>query len=210
MKVIDQNNWKRKAIFDHFSMSSNPFYMCTFNVDVTNVYKYVKEHKLSFYYTMMHCVIKAVNAVENFHYAIEGDDVVYLDHRDPSFTDMYDDSECFHIVSMPFIDDIAEFNKQARERNLAQTFFLDYERENNALAYISTLPGVELTGITNEFDYMNPDMKNDSNPRICWGKFNDKNGRKVLGLSMEVNHRFIDGIHISKFAKELEKIINEL
>ena len=28
----------------------------------------------------------------------------------------------------------------------------------------------------------------------------DGSGRKVLGMSLEVNHRFIDGYHISQFA----------
>ena len=31
-----------------------------------------------------------------------------------------------------------------------------------------------------------------------------------LGLSVEVNHRFIDGVHIGRFAQELEKLIAEL
>lgn len=51
---------------------------------------------------------------------------------------------------------------------------------------------------------------NDSIPRIAWGKFADENGKKKLGLSIEVNHRFIDGVHIGQFALNLEKIINEL
>lgn len=36
---------------------------------------------------------------------------------------------------------------------------------------------------------------------MAWGKFvDDGSGRKVLGMSLEVNHRFIDGYHISQFA----------
>ncbi len=37
------------------------------------------------------------------------------------------------------------------------------------------------------------------------GKFvDDGSGRKVLGMSLEVNHRFIDGYHISQFVRFLE------
>ena len=38
-----------------------------------------------------------------------------------------------------------------------------------------------------------------------------QNGDKVeLNLSMEVNHRFIDGIHIAKFENQLHKLMEEL
>ena len=48
-------------------------------------------------------------------------------------------------------------------------------------------------------------------PSPAWrGKYRDENGRKLLGYSMEVNHRFIDGIHIEAFVTELEKLISEL
>ena len=41
-------------------------------------------------------------------------------------------------------------------------------------------------------------------------KYRDINGKKELGLSVEVNHRFIDGYHIGKFAEELERLIAAL
>ena len=46
--------------------------------------------------------------------------------------------------------------------------------------------------------------------RITWGKYRDKNGRKTLGMSLELNHRFCDGVHMGRFAAELERLINEL
>ena len=89
-------------------------------------------------------------------------------------------------------------------------FFCDREKETDDLIYISCLPWIELTAMTNERDLSGPDALNDSIPRIVWGKYTIENGRRILGISLEVNHRFIDGIHIGRFAQELELCMNRL
>ena len=61
-----------------------------------------------------------------------------------------------------------------------------------------------------EFDILAPDFSSDSVPRIAWGKYSEQHGRLELTVSMEVNHRFIDGIHIEKFSGFLEKMIADL
>ena len=50
-----------------------------------------------------------------------------------------------------------------------------------------------------------PFHPDDAIPRVAWGRFvDDGSGRKVLGMSLEVNHRFIDGYHISQFVRFFE------
>ena len=39
MKEINMDLWGRKEIFDFFSTVSNPFYMVTFRLDVTELYR---------------------------------------------------------------------------------------------------------------------------------------------------------------------------
>ena len=65
---------------------------------------------------------------------------------------------------------------------------------------------MELTSLTNERDF-DPD---DAIPRVAWGKFAECDGRKVLGMSLELNHRFTDGVHIGLFADALQNLIKEL
>ena len=47
-------------------------------------------------------------------------------------------------------------------------------------------------------------------PRIAWGRWTEQGGRKILGLSVEVNHRTVDGLHIGRFAQALEREIEAL
>ncbi len=206
MRKIDLNTWPRRDIFDFFSKISNPFYSVTFNVDVTEAYAYAKRSGVSFYYAMVYLVTKAINSVEAFRYAIVDGELVLLDERSPSFTDLKKGSESFHIVTMPCEGDIAEFCHEAKRRSAEQTTFLPVDEESADLIYFSCLPWVELTALTNERDF-DPD---DAIPRISWGKFHERDGRKILGMSLELNHRFTDGVHIGKFAETLENLISEL
>ena len=206
MRIIDPNTWPRRDIFDFFSKISNPFYSVTFNVDVTEAYAYAKRSGLSFYYALVYLVTRAINSVEAFRYALVDCELVLLDERSPSFTDLKKGSESFHIVTMPCKGDIAEFCFDAKRRSAEQTTFLSTDKEGVDLIYISCLPWIELTALTNERDF-HPD---DAIPRVSWGKFHERDGRKILGMSLELNHRFTDGVHIGKFAEALENLISEL
>lgn len=206
MQWIDQNTWPRAEHFALFSGASNPFYSTTFRVDVTNLYDYTKFRGISFYYSLTYLVTQAINRVENFRYVLEEGKVGLLERRIPSFTDMKKGSDLFHIVTMACEGTMEEFCWAAREKSLAQTSLLDQSAETNQLIYISCLPWVDLTGCTNERD-LDPD---NTIPRISWGKFVSEGDRKTLGMSVEVNHRLVDGIHIGQFYQHLQLVIDQL
>ncbi|MCQ2447851.1 MAG: CatA-like O-acetyltransferase [Oscillibacter sp.] len=201
MKKIDLETWDRRDIFHFFSGMSNPFYMVTFRLDVTDLYNYVKCHDLSFYYSMCYLVTKSINQIDAFQFVTRGENVYQLDGRNPSFTDLKKGSKAFHIVTMPFDGTIEDFSNAAKEKSTAQSAFIDESGQTDDLIYISCLPWIDITGVTNDRDLGSPNAKNDSIPRVTWGKYVEQNGRKELGISLEVNHRFIDGVHIGQFAQ---------
>lgn len=205
-RLLDRAAWPRREVYDFFSRMDDPFYMVTFQADVTAVREYTKRNNLSFYYAMVYLCTAACNAVPAFRQVIRGGQVWELESRSPSFTDLHPGSEVFHIVTMPCAGSLAKFCQAAAEKSAAQTAFLDQQDESDALIYFSCLPWVELTALTNERDH-DPD---DSVPRIAWGRYTAQDGRLKLGLSLEVNHRLIDGVHIGQFAQALERRIAAL
>ena len=206
MTCIDYESWPRRELFEFMSGCSDPFYSVTYRQDVTRLCAYCKAHKLSFYLSLTYLVTKAVNAVENFRYTVDNGRIALLDERIPSFCDIKPDSDLFHIVTLPAGDDMAAFCAAAQAKSAAQTSFLDRNGESASLIYFSCAPWFDLTSLTNERDF-DPD---DNIPRITWGKYVEENGRKTLGLALELNHRFVDGYHIGKFAETLTKLIEEL
>ncbi|MBR0040655.1 MAG: chloramphenicol acetyltransferase [Oscillospiraceae bacterium] len=206
MKRIDLEKWDRRDIFAFFSPLSNPFYSVCFRLDVTALRRFCRQKALSFYYAMIFLVTRAVNGTEAFLYTLEGGQVCLLDGRRPSFTDREEGEAYFHIVTMPLGDSLEDFCMAAKEKSRAQRSFIDYSSESPDLVYLSSLPWLDLTALTNERD-LDPD---DAIPRIAWGKYVEENGRLTLGLSVEVNHRFVDGADIGAFAKRLEEMIAAL
>lgn len=206
MQTIDYEKWERRELYEFFSPMSNPFFSVTFNVDVTELYDYVKPRGLSFYYALTYLVTKAVNSVTALRYAMRDGAPVLFDERKPSFTDLKHGADTFHIVTMPCEGSLEDFCLAAKQKSEAQTFFIDPNSEGDDLIFISCLPWVELTALTNERSF----VKDDAVPRIAWGRYRSENGRKILGMSLELNHAFADGKHIGDFATELRRLMESL
>ena len=43
---------------------------------------------------------------------------------------------------------------------------------------------------------------------IDWGKYDEKDGRIMMPLSVQAHHSFVDGIHIGKFAEKIQDYLN--
>lgn len=208
--IIDKNTWPRKEIFDFFGGISNPFYAVTFRQDVTELRNYCKERQISFYYGLIYLCCKALRDVPAFSCRIRGESVVELAEQKPSFTDLKKGSDLFHIVTMSCEGTLTDFCKKAREVSEKQNYFIDMAGQADDLVYFSCLPWMDVTAVTNERDLSAANAQDDSIPRICWGRYTEENGRLYLGISVEVNHRLIDGVHIGRFAQALTRRIGEL
>lgn len=206
MRHIPWDSWPRKEIFDFFSACDHPFFSVTFQVDVTKLHRFCRERGLSFYYALVFLSTKAINSVEAFRYLLSDGQLFLAEERAPSFTDLKPGSELFHIVTMPCGENLETFCRMARKKSMEQASFLDQSAETGDLIYFSCLPWVQLTALTNE-RALDPD---DSVPRIAWGKFQPENGREVLHISLELNHRFVDGIHVGKFYEALCRLMDTL
>ena len=50
----------------------------------------------------------------------------------------------------------------------------------------------------------------DSIPRVSWGRWEEREGRTVLSLSLELNHRLVDGVHVGRFYEALNHFFETL
>lgn len=79
---LDLETWDRAQHFQVFSMSQNPFYTVQFDVDVTDFYRYVKQHKLSFTLAMVYVTTAVANTIENYRYRFVDKKPVLFDKID--------------------------------------------------------------------------------------------------------------------------------
>lgn len=206
MEMIDKATWNRREIFELFSQIDYPFYSVTISIDVTNVKNVSKSKGISFYFLMIWICTKAINSVSEFRMRIRGEELVLLRQTNPSFTYMPKNSENFQIITMPWEEDYNSFCMKAKKQSDEQKCFIDAGKETDEFIYFSCTPWFDFTSLTNEHNF----HKDDTIPRLTWGKYYEENGRLWVHMSIEVNHRTIDGFHIGKLKTAIENEINAL
>ncbi len=205
--VIDKAAWPRSAHYDFFSGMSDPFYALTFPVDITSLRAWCRARGLSFYMAMVYGVTKAMERVDAFLYKDRNGVIVKHDRLIPSFTDLRPGSDLFYIVTVEAGEDPEEFCRRAKARSAEQTGFITSgDWAEDELVYFTCLPWFPVTAFTNERD-LNP---SDSVPRVSWGRWRQEGDRYLLDLSLELNHRLLDGVHVGEFHDELTRWINSL
>lgn len=205
MQIIDRSQWERNEIFTFFSRFEYPFYSVTLPVDVTPVRQFARENQLSFYHLMIWLCTKAVNRVPALRMRVRGEEVVLLDRTDPSFTAMRQGESLFRIITLPWVDCPLTFCADARRADAAQDAFIK-ETDTDGLIYFSCTPWFDFTALTNEHAL----DKDDTVPRLAWGRWYEEKGRWWVHLSVEVNHRLVDGLHIGRMKEALDAEIAAL
>ena len=207
MKTIDPKDWPRREIYELFSACDHPFYSVSFEIDVTNLYRHTHEHGLSFYYALSWLITTSMERVEAFRMHIRGDRIEVADELIPSCTDLVPGSKNFIIVTLPHGDNMAEFCCQAKEKAAGQLYLFDRETvQPDTPVYISCLPWFPVTGFVTERN-LDPD---DCIPRATWGKYKKDGKRITLTLTLDLNHRTVDGVHVGKLYETLQSAINAL
>ena len=51
---------------------------------------------------------------------------------------------------------------------------------------------------------------NSGSSHPVWGKYTEKDGRYMINMTLDVNHRFIDGYYVGQFVQKLEEKIAKL
>lgn len=200
MREVDLARWQRRERYEFFKGLGWPFWSVSFPVDVTGLHRWSHEQGLSFYYALIYLCTKALEEVEAFHYKDRGEGIVWHDRLVPSFTDLHPGQEDFHIITLEAGADLADFCRRAREMSRAQMAFVDDGAWQDELIYFTCLPWMPITALSNERD-LDPA---DSIPRLSWGKYvTAPDGRDSLNMTISVNHRLIDGVHVGRFYEVL-------
>ncbi|PKK94048.1 MAG: hypothetical protein CVV61_01495 [Tenericutes bacterium HGW-Tenericutes-6] len=208
MKKINIDTWDRKDTFKFYEHVDMPRYLMTFDLDVTNLYDFVKKHELSFYLSFMHQALFVMNELEAFRYRFIDNDVYLFDCVHPSFTDMIENTTRFKIVTCDFCENLRTFNLLAKEKSKSQgdTFIDMKAEERQDLVYITTFPWATYTQVSHAHNL----NKKDAIPKLVWGKFKLDNHRKIMPFSIEVHHAFIDGYHLGTYINKLQERLNQL
>lgn len=206
MEVVNMDTWDRTTHYNFFKRMDYPHYLICNSIDITHFLFRLREKDISFYYAMIYAATYALNQVKEFKYRIRKDNVVLHDIVHPSFTDMSKGSELFKMVTADMEDNILSFVVKAKEKSEQQKdYFVKKDVEGrDDLTYITCIPWVSFTNLSHTISF----NKDDSVPRLAWGKYFKDNGRVLLPFSVQAHHSFVDGIHMGKYFDALQKYLD--
>jgi chloramphenicol O-acetyltransferase type A len=151
--------------------------------------------------------IKAINQIENFRYRLIDEDIWLFDRIHASTTIGRPDNS-FGFALFEYTENFTTFQKNA-EIQIAEVqktcgLKVTDDAKRFDVIHYTTLPWFSFTSFRHE---KNVNSK-ESIPKIAFGKFFEYNGKKMLPVSVNVNHGLADGYHVGKYLELFQKGLN--
>lgn len=201
---IDEKNWKRAMHCQVFRNSVEPAFCVTFELDITNFLKKLREQKYSFTFAMVYGVSVCANQIEEFRYRFVDGDIVLYDQIDTAFTYLNKETELFKVVNVPLTESLEEYVELAAKTAEEQQEYFTGPLGNDVFQF-SPMPWVTYTHIS----HTNSGKKDNATPLFDWGKYFQRDGRTLLPFSVQAHHSFVDGLHIGKLADTLQAYLDD-
>ncbi|MCE3074458.1 chloramphenicol acetyltransferase [Chryseobacterium gwangjuense] len=204
MKVIDFESWNRKEHFEFFSGMKSPFFGFTTEVDCTKAYDDAKEKGCSFYAVYLYKSMVAINTVDELKLRIVDGKVILYDEVHVGGTIGRPDGT-FGFSFFHYASDFETFNANLQKeiQSVQNSTGLGISNDVLPINHIrhTTIPWNSFSAILHPTNF---DPK-ECIPKIAFGKFSIKNGRKMMPVSIEAHHGLADGLHLAKYIEEFQR-----
>ncbi len=206
MKRIDLETYPRREHFRNFYGMAYPYVGVTADADVTGLLKLCREKGLSFYLMTLHAAALAADAVSEFRRRIDHGGIIEYDECPTSHTELKPDGTYAYCTLHHHLP-LAEYLRKAEKARAAarESGSIEEDEDVQSMYFISTLPWLHYTALIQPVA-----CGEESNPRIIWGKYAEKDGRVMLPLTVLVHHALADGLHIARFYEEFDKAVIRL
>jgi len=175
--------------------------------EVQAIFKLAKEKGHSFFASYLHKSMIAVNSVEELTYRIIDDKVVSFPIIHAGAT-ISRENGTFGFIFTHFSSDFQTFNvalqKEIKAVHNSTGLRLNNEDLTLDLIRHSTLPWTSFTALLHPTNF---DQK-ESVPKITFGKFTVRDGKKYLPVSIEAHHGLVDGLHLSTYLNQFQAELN--
>lgn len=202
---LDLANWPRRELFEFFRDFDKPYFNICTRLDVTDLLAELRNQpdvsvSLAYHYF----ALKAANEVEQFRYRLRNGQVLVHDVINGGTTLLLP-NETFTLVYFDYADTFAEFigpAQRAIEETRQNRAFLP-RHEDDARIHCTTIPWISFTSFSHARNW----RREDSVPKISFGKFIRENDRMLMPFSVEVHHALMDGLHVGRYVARIEEML---
>ncbi|MCO6512778.1 MAG: chloramphenicol acetyltransferase [Aridibacter famidurans] len=200
-REVDIERWNRRSAFEFFREFEDPFFNMTAPVDVTRLRAVCRERGYSFSIAALHCSQRALNGIDEFRMRLVDGRLVIFDLVEATQTILLE-NESFGFCYFPWRKELAEFDsfgkKQVAKYKDLATF--DVENDRLDLVYYSVIPWISFTS----FKHASRIDREQTVPRIVFGKALEEGGSVTMPVSVEANHIVMDGLHVGRYFERLQ------
>jgi chloramphenicol O-acetyltransferase type A len=198
------SSWPRRDTFEFFRGYDKPFFNVGTSLDVTNLVAEMKKRpgfslSLAYHYF----ALRVVNEIEPFRYRLRGDQILVHDVIHGGTTLLLP-NETFIMVYFYYQENFEQFMTDAMkdldEQREAAAF--DPRPEDNRI-HFSVLPWISFTSFSHARNW----GREDSVPKMAFGKIGEVNGRRMMPFSVEVHHAMMDGITVGRYLDRLQEML---
>ncbi|MBM7834922.1 chloramphenicol acetyltransferase [Clostridium sardiniense] len=206
LNIIDIEKWERRKCFEHYFNNAKCTYSITVNIEITNLYRYIKNNNLKLYPAFTWITTKCLNNHKEFKMAINDEGKLgYYDKISPCYSVLNDKTkimdELFTLYSSDFKKFYSNMLYDIEMYKKDPTYSSDFQKN---FYLVSCIPWI---------NYSSFNVNNETNipmlfPMVTWGKYYNENEKVFMPVSLQVHHSVADGYHCSLFYDEVQDIVS--
>jgi chloramphenicol O-acetyltransferase type A len=204
---LDVSGWARRELFEFFVGFDKPYFNICTQLDVTNLLARLRERpdvsvSLAYHYF----ALRAANEIEPFRYRLRQGKVFVHDAIHGGTTVMMP-SENFTLAYFDYDPNFETFMNGA-QRAVKEVLSGDGAFQpdpSDDRIHFTTVPWFSFTSFSHARNW----GREDSIPKIAFGKFVKESQRTLLPFSVEVHHALMDGLHVGRYVRLMEEFLAE-
>ncbi|MES1244896.1 MAG: chloramphenicol acetyltransferase [Acidobacteriota bacterium] len=203
-RFLDLENWPRRATFEFFRGYDNPYFNICAPLDAGPLVDFVKATPgTSLFLAYLYLSLRIANEMEQFRYRLSGGHVLIHDRIHAGTTIPIDDDR-FDFAYLDYDEDFGRFQAAAKEALAlarASGGKMEARDDRTDLVHYSAAPWISFTSISHARNW----KREDSVPKIVFGKVSEQGGRRLIPVSVEVHHALMDGLHVGRYLERLQE-----
>jgi chloramphenicol O-acetyltransferase type A len=205
-RYLDLETWSRRQVFEFYLPFDKPFFNVCLRLDVSNLLNELRKRgKASVWLTYHYLALRAANEIEPFRYRLRKGKILVHDVINGGTTLMLP-NETFTLFYFDYHESYRKFMEGAmravKEIRTGDSAFRP-RHEDDARIHCTTLPWIAFTS----FSHARRWGREDSVPKISFGKFTNENDRTLMPFSVEVHHSLMDGLHVGRYIARIEEML---
>jgi chloramphenicol O-acetyltransferase type A len=207
VKYLDLTTWARRDVFEFFLGFDKPYFNICTQLDITRLLALLRDRPdVSVMLAYHYFALRAANEIEPFRYRLRDGKVIVHDVIHGGTTVLLP-NENFTLAYFEYDPNFETFITQA-DRAVKEVLAGDGAFRPNTrddMIHCTTLPWLSFTSFSHARNW----GREDSIPKIAFGKFVKGQERTLLPFSVEVHHALMDGLHVGRYVSRLEEALAE-